>query len=49
VSFNEDNSKVRKNNAPENLNILRKIALKLLRDTTAGKKLRHSNLSQQST
>lgn len=26
VSFNEDNSKTKKGNAPENLNILRKIA-----------------------
>jgi predicted transposase YbfD/YdcC len=33
VSFGEDASKVRKDNAPENLNVLRKIALKLLRKT----------------
>jgi predicted transposase YbfD/YdcC len=39
VSFGEDASRVRKDNAPENLDILRKIALKLLRSTKTDKKL----------
>ncbi|MDR2738750.1 MAG: hypothetical protein LBB68_02840 [Treponema sp.] len=34
----EDTSQVRKNNAPENLNILRKIALARLRTTTVSEK-----------
>jgi predicted transposase YbfD/YdcC len=39
VSFGEDASQVRKNNAPENLDVMRKIALKLLRSTKTDKKL----------
>jgi predicted transposase YbfD/YdcC len=39
VSFSEDTSRVRKDHAPENLDILRKIALRLLRSTTTEKKL----------
>ena len=38
VSFSEDASQVRKDNAPENLDILRKIALRLLRSTRTEKK-----------
>lgn len=38
VSFAEDASQVRKDHAPENLDVLRKIALKLLRSTQTGKK-----------
>ena len=33
VCFGEDSCRVRTNNAPENLNVLRKIALRLLRKT----------------
>jgi predicted transposase YbfD/YdcC len=39
VSFGEDASKVRKNHAPENLDVLRKIALTLLRAAKTEKKL----------
>jgi hypothetical protein len=39
VSFGEDASKIRKNNAPENMNILRKLALSRLRAVKTDKKL----------
>ena len=39
VVFREDDSSVRMNHAPENLNILRKIALSLLRSTPVNKRM----------
>ena len=37
VGFNEDNSRIRKDNAPENLAIIRHIALNLLKQNKSGK------------
>jgi hypothetical protein len=39
VGFGEDAARVRKNHAPENLDVLRKIALRLLRSTRTEKNL----------
>ena len=38
VAFHEDESKVRVQNAPENLNVLRKVAMALMRSTPTAKK-----------
>jgi predicted transposase YbfD/YdcC len=37
VGFNEDNSRIRKDNAPENLAIIRQIALNLLKQNKSDK------------
>ena len=38
VTFHEDESKVRVQNAPKNLNVLRKVAMALMRSTPTAKK-----------